>query len=52
MSLVNLLEKTKKELNEDLVKMSLYYGFDINVTNAFSGNEKGYVEGSVKIFKK
>ena len=40
--------RNEKELNEDLVKMSLYYGFDINVTNAFSGNEKGYVEGSVK----
>ena len=39
--------KNEKELNEDLVKISLYYGFDINVTNAFSGNEKGYVEGSV-----
>lgn len=31
--------------------MSLYYGFDINVTNAFSGNEKGYVEGSVKYLR-
>ena len=31
--------------------MSLYYGFDINVTNAFSGNEKGYVEGSVKFLR-
>ena len=29
--------KNEKELNEDLVKMSLYYGFNINVTNAFSG---------------
>lgn len=43
--------KNEKELNEDLVKMSLYYGFDINVTNAFSGNEKGYVEGSVKYLR-
>lgn len=43
--------KNEKELNEDLVKMSLYYGFDINVTNAFSGNEKGYVEGSVKFLR-
>ena len=43
--------KNKKELNEDLVKMSMYYGFDINVTNAFSGNEKGYVEGSVKYLR-
>ena len=37
------LGKNEKELNEDLIKMSLYYGFNINVTNAFSGNEKGYV---------
>ena len=44
--------RNEKELNEDLVKMSLYYGFDINVTNAFSGNEKGYVEGSVKYLLK
>lgn len=43
--------KNKKELNEDLVKMSIYYGFEINVTNAFSGNEKGYVEGSVKYLR-
>lgn len=43
--------KNEKELNEDLVKMSLYYGFDINVTNAFSGNEKGFVEGSVKYLR-
>ena len=40
--------KNEKELNPDLVKMSLYYGFKINVTNCFSGNEKGYVESSVK----
>ena len=45
------LGKNEKELNEDLIKMSLYYGFDINVTNAFSGNEKGYVEGSVKYLR-
>jgi len=45
------LGKNEKELNEELVKMSLYYGFKINVTNAFSGNEKGYVEGSVKYLR-
>jgi transposase len=45
------LGKNEKELNEDLVKMSIYYGFSINVTNAFSGNEKGYVEGSVKYLR-
>ena len=40
--------KNEKELNPDLIKMSEYYGFDINVTNCFSGNEKGFVESSVK----
>lgn len=40
--------KNEKQLNEDLIKMSLYYGFNINVTNCFSGNEKGHVEQSVK----
>ena len=44
--------RNKKQLNEDLVKMSMYYGFDINVTNCFSGNEKGHVEGSVKHIRK
>lgn len=43
--------KSEKELNEDLVKMSIYYGFEINVTNIFSGNEKGHVEGSVKYLR-
>jgi transposase len=43
--------KNEKELNEDLVKMSVYYGFRINVTNCFKGNEKGHVEGSVKVLR-
>lgn len=43
--------RNEKELNEDLIKMSIYYGFEINVTNCFSGNEKGHVEGSVKIIR-
>jgi len=41
----------EKELNEDLIKLSLYYNFHINVTNCYSGNEKGHVEGSVKIIR-
>ena len=44
--------RSEKELNCDLIKMSLYYDFNINVTNCFSGNEKGYVEGSVKVLRK
>lgn len=43
--------RNEKELNEDLLKLSIYYGFSINVTNCFSGNEKGHVEGSVKIIR-
>lgn len=45
------LDKNEKQLSEDLIKLSLYYGFEINVTNAFSGNEKGHIEGSVKIIR-
>ena len=40
--------KNEKEMNADLIAMSTYYGFSLNVTNCFSGNEKGYVESSVK----
>lgn len=43
--------RNEKELNEDLIKMATYYGYEINVTNCFSGNEKGHVEGSVKIIR-
>jgi hypothetical protein len=44
--------KNEKELNSDLIAMSTYYGFSLNVTNCFSGNEKGYVESSVKTVRK
>lgn len=43
--------RNEKELNEDLIKMATYYGYEINVTNCFSGNEKGHVEASVKIIR-
>lgn len=38
----------EKELNPQLIQLATYYGFNINVTNCFSGNEKGTVEGRVK----
>ena len=44
--------KNEKELNPDLIAMSTYYGFAVNVTNCFRGNEKGYVESSVKAVRK
>ena len=43
--------KNEKELNKKLIKLALYYGFDINVTNCFSGNEKGSVEEAVKFIR-
>lgn len=43
--------KNEKELNAELVKMSMYYGFKINVTNCFKGNEKGTVEKSVDVLR-
>jgi transposase len=45
------LGKGEKTLNPELTKMALYYGYIINVTNCFSGNEKGHVEESVKIIR-
>ena len=44
--------RSEKELNGDLIKMSVYYGFSVNTTNCFAGNEKGFVESSVKEIRK
>ena len=41
----------EKELNPDLIKMAMYYGFTVNVTNCFKGNEKGHVENRVKVLR-
>lgn len=43
--------KHDKELNDELIKLSLYYGFTPVVTNTFSGNEKGHVEKSVQVIR-
>lgn len=43
--------KNEKELNPDLLILSNYYGYQINVTNCFKANEKGHVESSVKIVR-
>ena len=48
----SFIGKNGKELNTDLVAMSTYYGFSLNVTNCFRGNEKGFVESSVKAVRK
>ena len=43
--------RNEKELNDELVRMAAYYGYRINVTNCFAGNEKGHVENSVKTIR-
>ena len=43
--------RNEKQLNEQLIRLATYYGFIINVTNCFSGNEKGNVEGAVKYIR-
>lgn len=43
--------KNDKEINPELVRFAHYYDFRINVTNAFSGNEKGSVERSVEVVR-
>lgn len=50
-NVVSQIKRKEKILNEEAVKLSLYYGFDINTTNTRSGNEKGFVEGSVKVVR-
>lgn len=39
--------RTEKEPTDELLKLSLYYGFNFRFCNAYSGNEKGHVERSV-----
>lgn len=43
--------RNEKQLNKQLINLALYYGFTINVTNCFSGNEKGTVEEAVKVIR-
>lgn len=43
--------RNEKQLNQQLIKLATYYGFEINVTNCFSGNEKGTVEEAVKYIR-
>ncbi|WP_445450375.1 Mu transposase domain-containing protein [Enterococcus faecalis] len=45
--------KYEKELNEEVLKLALFYGFEpvVTVTNTYSGNEKGHVEKSVQVIR-
>ena len=46
------VSKTEKEPTEDLLKLSLYYGFKYRFCNTCSGNEKGHVERSVEYIRR
>ncbi len=42
----------QKQYTDEIIKLSTYYGFEIITCNARSGNEKGHVENSGKVFRK
>ncbi len=45
--------RNEKEATEDLIKISLYYGFRYRFCNIASGNEKGHVErGGVEFVRR
>jgi len=41
--------RNEKEATEDLIKISLYYGFKYRFCNIASGNEKGHVVSILKL---
>jgi hypothetical protein len=46
------VSRTEKEPTEDLLKLSLYYGFKYRFCNVCRGNEKGHVERSVEYIRR
>ena len=44
--------KNEKEATDDLIKLSLYYGFKYRFCNIASGNEKGHVEKGVEFVRR
>lgn len=46
------VSRTLKEPTEDLLKISLYYGFRYRFCNARRGNEKGHVERSIEYIRR
>lgn len=44
--------KNEKEATDDLIKISLYYGFKYRFCNVRSGNEKGHVERRVEFVRR
>ena len=46
------VSRTEKEATDELLKLSLYYGFQYRFCNIRSGNEKGHVERSVEYIRR
>lgn len=44
--------RNEKEATEDLIKISLYYGFKYRFCNIASGNEKGHVERGIEYVRR
>lgn len=44
--------RVEKEPTEELLKLSLYYGFKYRFCNTCSGNEKGHVERSIEYIRR
>jgi len=43
---------SEKEITDDLMKMSMYYGFETRLCNIRKGNEKGHVEKGVEYVRR
>ncbi|MGV8148216.1 MAG: IS21 family transposase [Alkaliphilus sp.] len=46
------VSKTEKEATEDLIKISMYYGFNYRFCSAGKGNEKGHVERGIEFVRR
>lgn len=51
-AVARFVTRTEKEPTEDLLKLSMYYGFNYRFCNARRGNEKGHVERSVEYVRR
>jgi len=51
-AVAKFVSRTEKEPTEDLLKLSIYYGFKYRFCNARRGNEKGHVEKSVEYVRR
>lgn len=51
-AVARFVSRTEKEPTEDLLKISIYYGFKYRFCNTRRGNEKGHVERSVEYIRR